>query len=146
MDGARGGGDVRGHMSPAAAVSSDELRLYTQGKQSEEPPLMLTRTSKAASFAGAAPLPGITEYVRSPDMSADELTLVGTVRDPAGRWVIGRLVRSRPSEAFSEPQIVVQGAVPEVGLGAPNLAPGCALYYVLHHPVVGYAAYRTRLQ
>jgi hypothetical protein len=120
-----------GSVFASAGLSADELSAYSSGEISGTAPQKFTRASKTEKFGAAQPVPGFTTPLNSPDISADGLTLFGAAPSSlSGRQVLIRATRASVTQDFGPPSDLDFG-MPTVTTGAPNVTPGCSLYFVM---------------
>lgn len=116
-------------IAPSAAISADELTLYTSSDVNPglAPPRQYTRGALEDVFGSAADIPGLeTLNVSAPDPSPDGLALYGGLNG-------GVVVSARPSVdmPFSAPMTLVAPTAALEQLGAPELSHDCrSLYYI----------------
>jgi len=116
-------------VAPSAAISADELTLYTSSDVNPglAPPRQYTRGALADAFGSAADIPGLeTLNVSAPDPSPDGLSMYGGLNGEV-------VVSTRPSVGmpFSAPVTLLAPAAALEQLGAPELSHDCrSLYYL----------------
>lgn len=130
-----------GQVYAAAGISADELTAYTDGPAFDTEPVSFKRTAKTGDFSQSVVDLGITTSFRSPDISADDLSLFGAANTGVESTIgIYRATRASKDMLFGAPQLLELG-VPHPGIGAPNITPSCNLYFVVIVPAQGQAVY-----
>jgi hypothetical protein len=122
-------GTVAVEVGASAALSSDELTIYSTGVDAvpeRASPLVATRESTADPFGSPSPLSGLEGTgVLAPDLSPDELTLFGGLKSTGRVIVTERVSKLAP---FGQPDVV---SLPPAVAGAPHLSADCRrLYFV----------------
>lgn len=117
-----------GGVFSSASLSPNELTAYTSGRFYNTPPQLFTRGSKSEQFGPNEPVPGFVTALNSPDIASDGLTIFGSVRPGVGAPQLVRATRTSPGGAFEAPVPLELGLLGTVG--APNITPACALYFV----------------
>lgn len=99
-----------GRVGPSAAVAPGELTLLSSGLEiSQDPPLTFERAATSEPFGEGVPIPGLEDTrLVTPDLSADGLSLFGTVLN-----TVVLATRANVGDAFSAPNEVV----PPPGVG-----------------------------
>jgi hypothetical protein len=134
-----------GFVLPAAGLSADELTAYTSGEMGAAQPHLFARPSKNESFGPAQPVPGFATPLHSPDISADGLTLFGSLRvEGTPDTTLRRASRTSIAQDFGPPEELDFG-MPMPKTGGPNVAPNCNLYFATSVTTVQLARYRGPL-
>lgn len=134
-----------GFVFPAAGLSADELTAYTSSELGAAQPHLFTRPSKNEPFGPAQPVPGFTTPLHAPDISADGLTLFGSLRaEGTPVATLRRASRTSITQDFGPPEELNFG-MPMLKTGGPNLAPSCNLYFAASFTTVQLARYRGPL-
>ena len=116
-------------VGPSAAISADELTLYTTSDVDTHgyPPRQFRRSSTSEMFGAGSDIPGLeSTYLLAPDISPDGLSLYGGLEG-------GVVVAVRPSidAPFAAPTTLYPRPEGNAALGAPELSRDCrTLYYI----------------
>jgi hypothetical protein len=119
-------------VGPSAAISSDELTLYTSNEMNAgvAPPRRYRRATITADFGSAEDIPGLSQVnLGAPDPSPDELELFGALSSD-----IVVTTRATRDSDFGEPHII-QAHVDTSVYGAPEISRDCrSLFFVKQSP------------
>lgn len=110
-------------VGPSAAISADDLTLFTSSEQDAgaEPARQFTRPSQSEQFGAAQAIPGLeTENLSAPDVSRDGLILFAGLRGDL--VVASRTSRDKP---FSAPTILFAAPSVTQPLGSPEISADC---------------------
>lgn len=115
-------------VGPSAAISADELTLYTSSDVDLGgfPPRQYQRTSVSEMFGASSDIPGLeTAALVAPDISPDGLSLYG------GDGGVQVAVRSSKDAPFGAPTLLYMGGTQREALGAPEMSRDCrTLFYI----------------
>jgi len=115
-------------VGPSAAISSDELTLYTSSDvdPGSDPPRRYRRAATTAEFGSGEDIPGLSVVnLSAPDPSPDELELFGALDTD-----LVVTTRATRDGAFGEPRILlphVENAI----YGAPEISRDCRSLFVV---------------